>query len=491
MAADFEPVASLSIHTRSAVRPGSDQRSVFADRWFGVLWPLAVLLHLAGNPAHLLALNHIGVMQLAVVAAAVGLLVAPSGPAAVGLAGTYLVVLWLKLPVVGNHEIVLGLTALVVLVAVMAAERIDHPDRNGDWVGAAAPTLRVMLVVAYGFMALAKWNRGFLDVVHSCAVLFGDEMLGGFGLGPGAHRPIAWLVIAASIAIETAVPILLVVRRTRLIGVPLAIGFHGFLSLDPASHIWDFSSALLPLFLLFAGAQVRARLDGFADRLHAVGRTTALGGAGLLVATQAVVLLAWIRFGTPPWPVAYPLWLAVLALVALVLFQHRVEPTVALAGEASLELGRTARVALLAVVTLAALNGVAPYLELRSAAAFNMYSNLAVVDGTTNHLLVPALRSTPEAPTFVRILDADGDANLDHYHRNDLLLPAATLERHLAANPGLAPVVQRGDGPETVAAASTADGSGLLGTVVHKLGFRRAVDGAGTHRCGRAWGPLG
>ena len=45
-----------------------------------------------------------------------------------------------------------------------------------------------MLLVAYAFAALAKWNTGFLDPTVSCAVVYTDQWLGGFGLaGVAGH----------------------------------------------------------------------------------------------------------------------------------------------------------------------------------------------------------------------------------------------------------------------------------------------------------------
>ncbi|MEM7274326.1 MAG: hypothetical protein AAF547_14680 [Actinomycetota bacterium] len=468
------------------------------DRWFGALWPLAILFHLAGNGGHLLALDGIGVLQLGLVAAALVQLLVPSDRSALVLAVWYLLVLWLKLPVVGNHEIVLGLMALTVAVAVPMADRRG----DGDWMGPAAPVLRAVLLVAYGFMALSKWNRAFFDPDVSCAVVFGDDLLGPIGLAPTDHGAIAWLAIVATAVIETAVPVTLGVRRLRRIGVPMAVGFHGVLALDPVSHVWDFSAALLPLFLLFASAGVRHRLDLVVDRARRLPRRTAVLAAAVVVCGHAVAQLAWVRGGTPPWPVAFPLWLALWAgTLTVIAIQWRAAASAKERGAIG-DAGGVGRpgvpAGLWLVVALAAVNGASPYLEWRSAAAFNMYSNLAIVDGTSNHLLVPALRDVPDTSSVVKILDADGDPALDHYRERDLRLPAANLHRHLRNNPDLEPVIDRGSGPERVGVQPSADGGlrSLWETIGHKLAFRRAVDGAaadgdGPARCQRSWGPLG
>ncbi len=48
---------------------------------------------------------------------------------------------------------------------------------------------------------------------------------------------------------------LLVVRRTRYLGVVVALGFHFMLALDRTHQFYDFSSILLPLFVLFLPEQ--------------------------------------------------------------------------------------------------------------------------------------------------------------------------------------------------------------------------------------------
>ncbi len=63
------------------------------------------------------------------------------------------------------------------------------------------------------------------------------------------------------------------------------------------------------------------------------------------------------------------------------------------------------------IVGLVVLNGLSPYLELKSGFGFNMYSNLVTVGGETNHFLVPGtaeLRSS-QSETAVILASVDGE----------------------------------------------------------------------------------
>lgn len=494
--------------------------------WFGALWPLAILLHLAANPAQLLALNGIGGLQLVMVGVAAAVLLRPRPDrwgglttASVGvLASLYLVVFWLKSPVVGNHEVLLALISLAVLISVICA--------RSRWVVTMAPAGRWILLVAYGFIALSKWNSDFFDPVGSCAVLFADALGAGFGAGPGFTEGYGSLVIVATIVVESAIPVLLALRRTRAAGVVLALGFHFVLAIDPIGHVWDFSATLLPLFLLFLPRTFHRGLDQIVLRIAQ--RPLLQRGlvVGLAVALQGLALSGATPL--PTWIVAYGLWtalgVATLALAVLHLISARAitaggeadgMPGGAIDRDSEAEWGTglwPVAPALLIVVGLTAAIGISPYLELRSAAAFNMYSNLAVHDGTTNHLLVGAIRSQPAdvswpgaasgaaanlSGSMVRIVEADRGSALGYYVENDLLVPQENLDRYLVARPA-ENVVLDYDGvalPARQVGIGVGRTSGWLESLSshlrYKLGYRRAVDGSARGRCLRAWGPIG
>jgi hypothetical protein len=91
----------------------------------------------------------------------------------------------------------------------------------------------------------------------------------------------------------------------------------------------------------------------------------------------------------------------------------------------------------LAVVPLLALaNGLTPYLELKTAFSWNMYSNLVTVGGHTNHLLIPRTWPLSDAQRqLVRVLETD-DPTLRWYAEARYRIPLPQLRTYAAERPG-------------------------------------------------------
>jgi hypothetical protein len=144
------------------------------------------------------------------------------------------------------------------------------------------------------------------------------------------------------------------------------------------------------------------------------------------------------------------------------------------------------------VVLLGLANGLAPYAELRTAAAFNMYSNLRIIDGESNHLLVPALPLGLDRP-LAAVVDPPAGSELAYYDAAGMVVPMENLERYATARPEEAVVARVGEAPARLVIPGAEPGlvGRLVGELEHKLAFRRAVDGAEPARCLRSWGPIG
>jgi hypothetical protein len=288
-------------------------------------------------------------------------------------------------------------------------------------------------------------------------------------------------VIAATLAAELSVPVLLALRRTRMIGVVVGLAFHGVIALDLRQHFWDFSAVLLPLFLLFAPGPLVERTLTELSRP----RRLAAGGAWL------VVLLA---LALPPSAVTrgvvvgggHLMWFATLGTVLLVLIRN----VQAGAAWPEVVLPRWPGRAWLVVPLLAAINGLAPYLEIKTASAFNMYANLRTDRGTTNHLLVP--RTWPLTAVhegLVVVLSTD-DRRLRSYVGSGYALPWGEFRASLQARPATAVTYERDGVVYEVRRAG--EDRGLMepvSEVRRRLLAARAVDLADPPRCQATWGP--
>ncbi len=462
-------------------------------------WPLALLFHLLGNSNHLSALvdglpTVVALLQIMMVVLIVLVLLAPRPPYVLILSFIYLMITYYKAPFIGNHEVILGLAALVVMLSVMVGDR--------RWASLALPNLRWVLVLAYGAIAISKLNGSFFDPSVSCAAVFGDELGGHIGLRVTDYRSLSLGAIWVTALVELAIPVLLVVRRLRAAGLLLALLFHFVLALEPVGHVFDFTATLFPLFLTFAPREVLEELTARIERLGGGLGSRALALAALIV----VVLHTVVMVGDwPIWAVAYPAWLIVGTttlwwVVPSVL--TRVRGGAGWSGDA-LEI-RGPMAILVPVVLLVALNGIAPYVGLRTAAAFNMYSNLETVGVDGDHLLLGGLGNV-RSHELVMVVDAPDDHPLAYYAEQDRAVPVDNLRwytraRRATASPEdltadeqvtlewVSPAVL--DRPVTLSDLEVGPG-GWRETMAHKFGFVRAVDLSSPAGCLRTWGVAG
>ena len=393
------------------------------------MWAVATIAHLAGN------WNHgdiwpeptlIGWLALVGGIMATGLLVRPSRALLAALCALIPALAVLEAPVLGNHWLLAAFVSVAYLLTAGVWERFE-------------PTARIILLVFYGFAAFAKLNTGFLDPTTSCGVVYANQWLDGFGLRPiQAAGPLGWVVAWGSAGVELAVPILLLIPRARRWGVVLAVIFHGLISLDLQQHFYDFTAVLLALFVLFLPDTFHERLRSLAERPSSstlrVGRLLA-ATVGVSVTFSSVLPLSarsgwWLTRGSFLWWTPY-LALITWAVVTSSAARSRLNWRLAPAG--------------VVLVALVFLNGLTPYLELKTAYGWNMYSNLVTVAGDSNHLIVTStlpLRDGHER--LVEVIETSDDG-LQSYIDEGYLLPWPTFVSYVQRHPEASVTYRIGD----------------------------------------------
>ena len=413
---------------------------------FSVMWALAAIWHLLGNP-----LTASSLTQLLLVAGAGAVLWRPGqvGPLAL-LAVAGVVTMWSEAPQLGNHWLLAALVDLALLLAVGVGIARRRWDNATDLAERFLPVARLCLLGFYFFASFAKLNSAFFDRSVSCATFYFNESTASIGLEALPLRETAgleWAVIVGTAAIELAIPWLLLFRRTRHVGVVVALGFHALLAIDRTHQFFDFSSVLAALFVLFLPptfgvwvaervGSVRARLllrhEG-APRLVHLGLVAVAVLAGLLVAFNALTPRRLLLLGWLPWQV-----FAVGLFVAVVRYLRQRPST---PDRQALRVGHVVFLLLPLVVVF---NGLTPYLELKTGFGWNMYSNLRTVDGDTNHYVVPkTVPLTDIQADLVVILDTD-DPALRRYRDDDLSLTWLQLRAYLSEHPDVAIRYRRG-----------------------------------------------
>ncbi len=435
-----------------------------APRWFAAFFALAVAAHIVGNPA--VGLDTRGIVTLALGATALALVWWPAKRWLwAGVALLQLWTVWLEAPVVGNHWVLMGFFSVAVLLALPRME-------PWPWLATA---VGVSFVTFYAFAAFAKLNTAFLDPATSCAVFYADQGLRSWGLPSlPAGTVLAAVPIAAALLIELSVPVLLAIPRTRAAGVALAAGFHYVISLDLAQHFYDFTAVIFVGLAVFAGAAVTRPVGNWMLRRP---RTVAIVCAFWAVLIVAAVvprnIVSLVLIGL----IVFVLWVPLGAAVVWLALRG-------VRGAAVQRLGRL-DLAAAGLVLLVALNGVLPYVGVKTAFGWNMYANLVTVDGRTNHLVVPSM-SALAAAEYVRVT-ATSDEELAQYVGTRWAVPERNVRDHLAARPDAIVVFERSDG--TVVSGSGRRLGRPLPEVVRRLLPLRSVDRSVPSRCQALWLP--
>ncbi len=414
--------------------PTSEQKTYSA---FCVLWGLATLFHLVAKdpwPAPLLS--------ALLAAAALYLLHRPAAPhRLVLLAILQLCESWTTAPFISNHWLFTGLVNLTLLQAYarLAWAGGAFAVAPGALYRTFAPIVRLELIILYFFAVFHKLNADFFDPQISCAVHFYAAQL----------QPLPFVLAGAvpiylTLAVETAIPLLLCWPPTRNAGVLLGLLFHAVVGFNPISEFYNFSSMIFALLFLFSSLRLdagwptrrlfeSARWEGmpFSGKSSlAVG--AALVGLGLLVALNGLVAAAA--------ELVLPLWgLYSAGLLLLFVLLPKAPP-----ARPAFSL-RPWPVLLMPLLT--GLNGCSPYLGLKTETAFAMYANLRTEGGQSNHLLVP-----PEVQLFgfqrelIEIKDASSGL-LASLARRKLMLPFFEVRALLQEHPNTSLTYERHAGP--------------------------------------------
>lgn len=376
-----------------------------------------------------------------------------------------------NLPEPLNHDVLLAGGAIGALIDLTWQRVRGQAPADGAtfFFERVAPMFRVAFIVMWFAAALAKVNRGFLSADTSCALWIVDSIpLLDTGVFPPSARA---AIVGMTVLTEFSIPVLLLVRRTRLVGVALGWVFHFVAAL--AGHTafsglgWSMYLLFLPAGTLTAMADVgierwRDLAAATRDRLVAAWRHPATAPILICLWLIAVVALqqlpeVWLnrarRYGAMlPYVALAPAW-------AWLVWQGLQRRTVAArdaSAAASMRLHPVAHV----VVALVLVNALSPYVGLKTRYSFTMYSNIRTEAGLWNHLVIPpAVRFVELEDELVRVTRVDGVGD-DSYVAAVLgrQVPLGEARRVLAPHPDATAVYEL-DGRQFHADPVSSDGT--------------------------------
>jgi hypothetical protein len=426
---------------------GTDTNDVARLRWFLGLFGLAALFHLvnvgaAYRGARASAASITLVWLLLVLATALAWW--PKHPSsAVALCIVIPITAWRDAPVIGNHWVVMTLVSMAVLGAVSA---VAISDRRPDLVsvsGVVVPISRGIFFAFYGFSALSKVNRAFLDPTVGCGNYFTDETARSLGwhLGTANGGSAARFVPIAVIFIECSVVVLLARRPTRMAGIVLALAFHGFIAWDGYHSFNDFSCLVYALLVLFLPTDFFTWWSNISTRRARIARMARLSRSIVVVAAASSIVIqlatrgkSWRRFDrdfqNAQWRVISVVASAIVVAYFVSARRRRADMTTD---------GRLLRPSrakwLLVFPALAVLNGVSVYAGVKTSYSWNMYSNLVTLPGRANSYLVPSGTPFTSQSSDLAHIVSSKDPSLQRYADQDYSLPVVTLRAYTSSHP--------------------------------------------------------
>lgn len=333
---------------------------------------------------------------------------------------------WLQMPLGSNHTIIKNF-----LLAAMLSSAVWQWLRGGsivDFYQGFVPAGRVLLILMYVFGIFHKINRDFLDPAVSCAVALWREMPA--PLSYIDNQAMHSLAIYGTFLAEGAILLFLMHRKTHLVGIATGIAFHSLLALSSFAMYAQFSTLTVALHLLFLTSDDAKAICGsaFWKRMTAWIESTR-GGIAIALWTLLIAALAW----NGSYSQLSVVWLPTMLGVAWLVFRK------GKSGSARNEEHRflwSRNMAANVISALFLLNCAAPYLGLKSAQSINMFANLRLEGGVSNHLLLSAAPGPfDHLEDVVTVVESSGSGLLDYVRLQDLRLTRYHLLDHLDRHP--------------------------------------------------------
>ncbi len=459
--------------------------------WFAILMGLCCIAHLSVHlPQASFSASWIAGVTVMFVAA--WLVYRPTLSTFLGLAIAQLTMLVIDASFNADHWVLIG---FVNMIAVGAAAKLYLRDGRvtpESLMVMLAPGARLVFLLCYGFAALSKYNSDFLFSEQSVA----REML---QIQIGAMPVLSWLVWSPSVpwialVCETIVPTFVLWHRTRWIGILVGVFFHAALVISPAVKVYDFTITVYTMLYLFTSGNFDRNLqhwiDDFCRRAPRLNQ--------LLIHFRRVLLFAFVAtlvgmsvqeplMDVSPqtvrlrWLVSTGVLAYLAALCCIGLFNRPVN-----SNPSSASVERRSPLAPwfptwslpYAVLALAVINGLCPYVGYKTQGSFTMFSNLATEAGRWNHLLMPNwLRVVNDyQDRLVAVVDTSDPVLNELYVQPELLATEFELRRRIMDQPTLSLTVVRNGKRIVLSPASEDDVLGApLSFIARKLLVFRPV----------------
>ena len=305
-----------------------------------------------------------------------------------------------------------------------------------------APALRIATFIIYFWVVFHKLNETFFVPELSCATEMYGWLAAKFFLPDGAWT--APFAIWGTLIAEAAIPLLLLYRPTRVMGVLFGLVFHTMLGVN---GFFNFTVVVTALYSLFLDQETFDRIadlreidwiDRAARTLHAIAvhpATLWVGAGAFIVAMFVPGFVGWdavqartiCRYSTEVVWLLYTI--CVGSLLALAWWKAR-SPLRPVAGF------RLRGIAWAVAVVFIA-NGLSPYLGFKTENSFAMFSNLRTEGPYWNHYFVPrSFRVLSFQDDLVEVI-ASSDPGLERISGTERRMVFHSFHRHVSERPDI------------------------------------------------------
>lgn len=383
------PLPSKNLPAYPLTKSISDKDQFSEDRRYQVfvlIWSIAALFHMAQNRVYAEGFH----FALLTIASAL-VIARPSSIV------RFLFFLCLQInvclrvmPYSSNHELFVTLVDVTILhaFAYYALTQKSFTINKSLFFNIIAPLIRIELIILYFFVVFHKLNSDFFNVDVSCASEFVHAQASALFI---PERFFLILNAYLTIGIEALIPLFLLFRKTRNIGLAIGIIFHCIIAFNPLNGFYDFSSAIFATYIVFAGKD-------FCLSVYRFFKGSFINKVTPIYSTSHLILIAFAFFVTLGivYTVSksvddhfrYIFW-AAFSFIFIVLF---LKSWFSSKSTSSVSTGslKAAHFSLLLFPAIVVLNGLCPYLGLKTESSFAMFSNLRTEGGISNHYIVPA-----------------------------------------------------------------------------------------------------
>ncbi|WP_207432126.1 HTTM domain-containing protein [Sabulibacter ruber] len=299
------------------------------------------------------------------------------------------------MPDAPNHWLLaafMNLTIIQSYVYLIFKRKSFYIDK-AELLNTFAPLVNIQLIILYFFAVFHKLNADFFNTEASCAVRFLILQNNYYNILP-PDKIFLTINIYLTVFIEALIPLLLIFRRSRNWGILLGLVFHCILAYNPLNGFYDFSATVFALYLLFTSTsfsnQIYQLYQKFKRQKTALKRKLLqfklrnlfffAGSVGLLVALVHYYNREFEDYFRHLVWTGYSVSFIVIFMLAM------------RSGDAS-EKPKAfsfAHFSLMIIPVIVFVNGLCPYLGLKTESSYAMFSNLRTEGGITNHFIVPA-----------------------------------------------------------------------------------------------------